>query len=224
MNSLRVLQTLTQCNISRTVFVSERILSFKVLNCDKNIWKCFSTQNQENTSKASRENSDAKKTTGTELDVKRKSPYEGLSAGQKVVEAGKDLTYIGVILIGGGLIGYVFYNLYKELFATDGATSVYNAAADICKKDDRVINAMGEPIKVYGETDRRGRRRHVSHEEFMVNGIKHMRMKFYIQSPHKVGTVYAEIKQETDNDVEYVYLIVELKGFPSKTIVIVDKR
>lgn len=34
--------------------------------------------------------------------------------------------------------GYVLYNLYQELFATDGATSVYSAAAEICKNDDRV--------------------------------------------------------------------------------------
>ncbi|XP_061188384.1 mitochondrial import inner membrane translocase subunit Tim21-like [Saccostrea echinata] len=219
MHSLRILKTLTHCSVSKTVFISGRLLCVDILNCKRNILKCYSTQNKE---KSSKENSE--KSTGTELDVKRKSPYEGLSVGQKVVEAGKDLTYIGVILLGAGVIGYVFYNLYQELCGTDGATSVYNAAADICIKDDRVINAMGEPIKVFGMTDRRGRRKHVSHEEFMVNGVKHMRMNFYIQSPHKVGTVYAEIKQEPDKESEYVYLIVELKGFPSKTIVIVDKR
>ena len=37
----------------------------------------------------------------------------------------------------------------------------------------------------------------------MVNGAKHMRMKFYIQSPHKVGTVYAEVKQV------HVYLSIQ---------------
>lgn len=222
MLSLKLLHTLTQCNSARTVFISGRILSVDILNCKRNILKCYSTQNQEQSSKETRENSKPK--TGTELDVKRKSPYEGLSAGQKVVEAGKDLTYIAVIVVGGGLIGYILYNLYRELCATDGATSVYSAAAEICKNDDRVINAMGEPIKVYGETDRRGRRRHVSHEEFIVNGAKHMRMKFYLQSSHKMATVYAEVKQEPDKESEYVYLIVEMKGFPSKTIAIYDRR
>ncbi|XP_022337161.2 mitochondrial import inner membrane translocase subunit Tim21-like [Crassostrea virginica] len=222
MQSLKLLQTLTQCNSTRTVLFTGRICAVDALNRKRYTLKPYSTQNQRESSKGSRDDSESK--TGTELDVKRKSPYEGLSAGQKVVEAGKDLTYIGVIIVGGGLIGYVLYNLYQELFATDGATSVYSAAAEICKNDDRVINAMGEPIKVYGETDRRGRRRHVSHEEFMVNGAKHMRMKFYIQSPHKVGTVYAEVKQEPNAESEYVYLIVEMKGLPSKTIVIYDKR
>lgn len=90
MLSLKLLQTLTQCNSARTVFISGRILSVDILNCKRNILKCYSTQNQEQSSKETRENSKPK--TGTELDVKRKSPYEGLSAGQK----GKGILWIWI--------------------------------------------------------------------------------------------------------------------------------
>lgn len=81
MLSLKLLQTLSQCNSARTVLISGRILSVDVIYCKRNILKCYSTQNQEQSSKETRENSKPK--TGAELDVKRKSPYEGLSAGQK---------------------------------------------------------------------------------------------------------------------------------------------
>jgi hypothetical protein len=64
-----------------------------VINCKRNILKCYSTQNQEQSSKETRENSKPK--TGAELDVKRKSPYEGLSAGQK----GKGFWHYPVISI-----------------------------------------------------------------------------------------------------------------------------
>lgn len=90
MLSLKLLHTLTQCNSARTVFISGRILSVDILNCKRNILKCYSTQNQEQSSKETRENSKPK--TGTELDVKRKSPYEGLSAGQK----GKGILWIWI--------------------------------------------------------------------------------------------------------------------------------
>lgn len=90
MLSLKLLQTLTQCNSARTVFIYGRILSVDILNCKRNILKCYSTQNQEQSSKETRENSKPK--TGTELDVKRKSPYEGLSAGQK----GKGILWIWI--------------------------------------------------------------------------------------------------------------------------------
>lgn len=89
----------------------------------------------------------------------------------------------------------------------------------------QVISVLGEPVKGYGEVTRRGRRQHVrycasrasgklgvvserrelqlcslvpdSFIEYVKDGLKHMRVKFYIQGsePGKQGTVHLEVKE-----------------------------
>ena len=62
-------------------------------------------------------------------------------------------------------------------------------------KDPRVLDALGEPIKAYGEETRRGRRGHVKHTLYIQDGVEHMRMQFYIQGSRKRGTVHLEVQE-----------------------------
>lgn len=161
--------------------------------------------------------------TGKELDISRKSPYAGLTMGEKVKEAGKDVYYTGFILAGLGVLGLMGYYIGKELFSSESPNGVYTRSLKLCKNDTQVIDNFGEPLKGYGETTRRGRRRHVNHLEYMKDGVKHMRMKFYIEGPIRRGTVNLEVYQN-EGRYQYRYMFVELDDNPYRTIVLEDNR
>lgn len=62
-------------------------------------------------------------------------------------------------------------------------------------KDHRIQDALGAPIKGYGEETRRRRRQHVAHQKFERDGVPHMRMQFYIQGIRNKATVHLEVRQ-----------------------------
>lgn len=62
-------------------------------------------------------------------------------------------------------------------------------------QDPRVEDALGAPIKGYGEETTRRRRTHVSHAIYYKDGIKHMRMKFYIKGIRNKAVVELDMKQ-----------------------------
>ncbi|XP_045191838.2 mitochondrial import inner membrane translocase subunit Tim21-like [Mercenaria mercenaria] len=161
---------------------------------------------------------------GTELDVARENPYAGLTMGQKVKEAGKDVSYLGISLAAIGMLGAMFYYIGRELFAGDSSTGVYSKAFKRCSNDSEVIVALGEPIKGYGEETRRGRRRHVSHVIFEQDGRQHMRMKFYIQGSDKKAEVNLEVVKDDSGKYTYRYLFVQIEQFPYRTIILEDNR
>ncbi|OCT76584.1 hypothetical protein XELAEV_18031787mg [Xenopus laevis] len=149
------------------------------------------------------------------------------NASHKVKEAGRDFTYFIVVLIGIGVTGGLFYVVFEELFSSSSPSKIYGEALEKCRSHPEVIGAFGEPIKGYGETTRRGRRQHVSHMEFVKDGIKCMRLKFYIEGsePRKQGTVHIEVKENpASGKYEFQYIFVEIDTYPRRTIIIEDNR
>lgn len=148
------------------------------------------------------------------------------TTAQKVKDAGRDLTYLGVILLGVGLTGALLYPVFIELFSSWSPNRVYTSALGRCRDHPEVMAALGLPISGYGETTRRGRRQHVSHLEFEQEGVKHMRVKFYISGsePMAKGTVHAEVVQTPKGKFEFRYLFVELETYPRRIIIIEDNR
>ncbi|CAM9701116.1 mitochondrial import inner membrane translocase subunit Tim21 [Lampetra fluviatilis] len=148
------------------------------------------------------------------------------TTAQKVKDAGRDLTYLGVILLGVGLTGALLYPVFMELFSSWSPNRVYTSALGRCRDHPEVMAALGLPISGYGETTRRGRRQHVSHLEFEQEGVKHMRVKFYISGsePMAKGTVHAEVVQTPKGKFEFRYLFVELETYPRRIIIIEDNR
>lgn len=150
-----------------------------------------------------------------------------VSASQKVKEAGRDFTYLIVVLVGISITGGLFYALFKELFSSSSPNKIYGKALEKCRSHPEVISIFGEPVKGYGETTRRGRRQHVSFIEYVKDGLKHMRVKFYIEGsePGKRGTVHLEVKENPESgEYEFRYIFVELEAYPRRTIVIEDNR
>lgn len=161
---------------------------------------------------------------GSELDVARENPYANLTFGQKVKEAGKDVSYFGISLAALGMLGALFYYIGKELFSSESPNGVYSKALKRCANDSEVTVVLGHPIKGYGEETRRGRRRHVSHVEFEQDGRKHMRMKFYIQGSDRKAEVNLEVVKDDSGVYNYRYLFVQLDQFPYKTLILEDNR
>ncbi|KAL1425769.1 hypothetical protein MTO96_018928 [Rhipicephalus appendiculatus] len=65
---------------------------------------------------------------------------------------------------------------------------------------------------------------HVSHMEYIKDGINYMRMKFYIKGPSRSGTVHLEVREDSHKNYEYRYLFVDLDGQPKRTIILEDNR
>ncbi|XP_041923623.1 mitochondrial import inner membrane translocase subunit Tim21 isoform X2 [Alosa sapidissima] len=140
------------------------------------------------------------------VSVHRTQSGPGLSAAQK-----------------GGLL----YVVFQELFSSSSPSKIYGKAFNKCKSNPEVIGAFGEPIKCHGETTRRGRRQQVSHVEYMKDGLKYMRLKFYIEGsePGRQGTVHTESKENPETGkYEFRYIFVDVDTYPRRTIVIEDNR
>ncbi|KAL2085233.1 hypothetical protein ACEWY4_018553 [Coilia grayii] len=158
---------------------------------------------------------------------RRASSGPRLSAAQKAKRAGKDFTYLIVVLVGLGVTGGLLYVVFQELFSSSSPAKIYGKAFDKCKSNPEVIGAFGEPLKCYGETSRRGRRQQVSHAEYMKDGLKYMRLKFYIEGsePGRQGTVHTESKENPETGkYEFRYIFVDVDTYPRRTIVIEDNR
>ncbi|NXN72184.1 TIM21 translocase, partial [Himantopus himantopus] len=150
-----------------------------------------------------------------------------LSAAQKVKEAGRDFTYFIVVLVGIGVTGGLFYVIFKELFSSSSPSKIYGDALEKCRAHPEIIGVFGESIKGYGEATRRGRRQFVSHVEYVKDGLKHMRLRFYIEGSEsgKRGTVHVEVKENPERGrFEVRYIFVEVDTYPRRTIVIEDNR
>ncbi|XP_027708183.1 mitochondrial import inner membrane translocase subunit Tim21 isoform X2 [Vombatus ursinus] len=159
----------------------------------------------------------------------QKSQREGpaLSTSQRVKEAGRDFTYLIIVLIGISVTGGLFYVIFQELFSSSSPNKIYGKALEKCRSHPEVVSVFGHSIKGYGESTRRGRRQHVSHIEYVKDGLKHMRLKFYIEGsePGKQGTVHLEMKENPESGkYEFRYIFVDVDAFPRRTIVIEDNR
>ncbi|XP_047348272.1 mitochondrial import inner membrane translocase subunit Tim21 isoform X2 [Vespa velutina] len=103
-----------------------------------------------------------------------------------------------------------FVELSKIQYLPDTYNSpygIYNRALDRCQKNTKVLDALGEPIKVYGEGRRR--RNHFSHGFYEKDGTKYLRLKFYMEGIRRRGTVYVEAKNVSDN-YEFTYIYMKL--------------
>lgn len=169
----------------------------------------------------------AKEDSSKQVSVHSQSGETAISTAQKVKDAGRDFSYLIVVLVGITVTGGLFYTIFKELFSSSSPSKIYGKALEKCRSHPEVISVFGEPVKGYGEMTRRGRRQHVSFIEYVKDGLKHMRVKFYIEGsePGKQGTVHLEVKENPESgEYEFRYIFVELEAYPRRTIVIEDNR
>uniref|UniRef100_A0AC11BZZ6 Translocase of inner mitochondrial membrane 21 n=1 Tax=Ovis aries TaxID=9940 RepID=A0AC11BZZ6_SHEEP len=153
-----------------------------------------------------------------------RSPQSAKEDGSKQVSVHRSQG--GETVLSTSQKGGLFYTIFRELFSSSSPNKIYGKALEKCRSHPEVISVFGEPVKGYGEATRRGRRQHVSFIEYTKDGLKHMRVKFYIQGsePGKQGTVHLEVKENPESgEYEFRYIFVELEPY-SRTIVIEDNR
>lgn len=143
--------------------------------------------------------------------------------GEKIKENTKTASYMGIIVIGVGVTGALFYAIFRELFSSNSSNSIYSKALDRVINEPKIQDSLGAPIKGFGEETRRRRRTHVAHSVYEKNGIDHLRMQFYVQGIRNKGTVHLEMRKINGN-YEYRYLFVQLDHYPKTTIILEDNR
>lgn len=62
-------------------------------------------------------------------------------------------------------------------------------------QEPRIQDTLGAPIKGYGEETSRRRRTHVAHSVYERNGVRFMRMQFYVQGTRNKATVHLEMRE-----------------------------
>lgn len=113
--------------------------------------------------------------------------------------------YLVIIAAGLTLFIYIGYTLLNELFSSNSPYGIYKRALKCCQKDSKVLDALGEPIKVYGEGKRR--RNHFSHGLYEKDGIVYLKLRFYMEGIRRRGIVYVEAKNVSDNyELTHIYM------------------
>ncbi|KAH8246482.1 hypothetical protein KR038_001998 [Drosophila bunnanda] len=144
--------------------------------------------------------------------------------GEKIKENTKTASYTAIIVAGLGVTCVMFFAIFRELFSSESPNNIYADALSRVVEDPRVQDAIGAPIKGFGETSRRGRRQHVAHSSYERNGKPHMRMQFYVQGLRNKATVQLESRRARCGKLEYRYLFVQLDHYPHTTIILEDNR
>ncbi|XP_031574685.1 mitochondrial import inner membrane translocase subunit Tim21-like [Actinia tenebrosa] len=154
----------------------------------------------------------------------QEQPQSQLTVGAKVVQTGRDATYFGIILVGFAVTGALLWYVFSELFLGFSPNKVYAYALKQVLANRELVEELGEPVMGHGETNRRGRRRHVSYQEYIVDGENYMRVRFYVTGQKRKGTVHVDVKQGSRGNTIYRYIFVELTDYPQQTIIILDNR
>merc|ERR1719367_975921 len=148
-----------------------------------------------------------------------------LSRGEKAKEGAKTASYSLVILAGLGMCGTVFYTVFRELFSSNSANSLYDKAVADCLAHEKLADMLGEPIKAFGEENRRHRRNHVAKKHYVdPQGRKGVRLQFYLQGVRNKGTVQLDAREDSGGQMQTRFLVVEIDNLLRNSVVVVDNR
>ncbi|XP_057325800.1 mitochondrial import inner membrane translocase subunit Tim21-like isoform X1 [Microplitis mediator] len=124
-----------------------------------------------------------------------------------------------------GIMAFFGYVLSTELLSDKSPYSIYCKAADRCRQDPKVTDALGGRIHAQIEKDGDTRRCFsLNYRVYQHNGRTYMRMKFYIQGVREGGTVNLDMRRDDNGNVVYRYLFVQLEDASRSIIVLEDNR
>ena len=87
----------------------------------------YATQSQKSVARSS--NSSGSSDSSVSTDVR--------PLGEKIKDTAKTTSYLGVILLGVGVTGALFYTIFSELFSSSSPNAVYSEAFEKCKNVSR---------------------------------------------------------------------------------------
>lgn len=73
-----------------------------------------------------------------------------VSTSQKVKEAGRDLTYLVVVLVGITITGGLFYTIFRELFSSSSPNKIYGKALENADHILRLSVSLASRSKAMG--------------------------------------------------------------------------
>lgn len=197
-----------------------RALSTRIKRTDAMTWRSSASLFRKNQMLRSRWNQyRAMSAAGQE--GKTESTIEKIEARQDAVstevtfQEGVKSTATGTLaLTAAGLAVVCGYFIVSELFPTRMSPNhVFNEALDVVRKDQRLQEALGTPIKGYGRDHgqkRTGRRNFVEHKKFKdEDEVNHTRIRFNAEGPRGKAVIYADVSENGGKD-EFYYLIVEV--------------
>lgn len=153
------------------------------------------------------------------------SEIQTATFSQKTKENVKTASYGMVIVVGIGVTSVVLYTVLKELFSRDSPTALFQMASDKCTEHPNVQDLLGEPIKAFGEETRRGRRRHVTHLDYVDDqGRKGIRVQFYLQGLRKRGTAQIDAREDANGKLQTRYIVVTADDLLRTSVVVEDNR
>jgi len=144
---------------------------------------------------------------------------------EKAKDNAKTASYGMVIVVGVAITGYIAYTILSELFSSNSPNAMYEKAAKLCISHPKVQDMLGEPIKVYGEESRRGRRNRVTHLFYQdETGRKGLRIQFYLQGCRNRGVAQLDAREDSSGHFQTRFLLVNVEDFLRNTIVVMDNR
>lgn len=107
----------------------------------------------------------------------------------------------------------------KELFP-GGTYDVIDKAVEKIEANPQVTQMLGGlPLRVYGHTGNRGRRRPIVQESFLPDGSKALESSFFVEGPGGVrGQVSLQMQETEEGGWRERYLAVEIAGFPTQIL------
>ncbi len=194
---------------------------FRLICVNNNSNKVYLNLNNCQTLRLLATNAPKSSKSSTSSSLSESQSQKELTIGEKVKQTTQDVSYLSVILGGISITCLILYAVFRELFSSSSPNVLYSNALKRCKSDPRVIEALGQPIKGFGEMTTRGRRRHVSAFEYEKDGQKLIRVKFYLKGSKRSATVHLETYK---NKSQLRYLFVEMDSYPNNIIILEDNR
>ena len=157
------------------------------------------------------------------LKVDRQEP-KALTAVEKVIRTGRDVSYSGVIVVAFALTGFLIWAIFSEFFSRNSINSIFTRTLKVARGNENVQRVLGEPIRGFGEHTGWNRRRHIDHVRYKVGDDEHIRMEYNVRGQRRLGRVNVDLKKDARGRYQIRYLLIELEGRPAGTVIVQDTR
>jgi hypothetical protein len=150
--------------------------------------------------------------------------------GQKIAAGTKAASYSLLSFAGLGVLVYIVYILWRELFCSDSAVALYSDAFENYKNDSRLVAFLGEDIRAFGSDQfSRHARRRINHYFLVEDGKTLMRLSFVMQGVNSIkANVFVEYVENPSKSpfakkwlVHFAMATVEA---PRRTFILEDNR
>ena len=157
------------------------------------------------------------------MKVDKQEP-KSLTAIEKVVRTGKDVSYSGVIVVAFALTGVLIWALFSEFFSGNSINTLFTRTLKVVRGSENVQRVLGEPIRGFGEHTGWNRRRHIDHVRYRVGDDQHIRLEYNVRGGRRMGRVNVDLKKDSRGRYQIRYLLIELEGRPAGTVIVQDSR